>query len=539
MCSKELFCILFCVQFVIMNTYTQSAFRFFANEPFSNFDKADLEAEIREAIRKVQSQIPLRFSLTLGGKEIDTASKLISINPAKPREVIGEHPSADASHVEAAVQQALDAFPAWSSKSAEERIEVLRRAAALLRRRKMLFSAWIVVESGKNWAEADADTAEAIDFLEYYARQAAQLAAATPTVQLPGECDRLVYIPFGVGAILPPWNFPLAILAGMTTAAIVMGNTVVLKPSPLTPTIAALFFELLTECGLPQGVVTMCQGGSEFGDALVSHPQIQFVSFTGSKKVGLHIYSKVGQTLPLQSGLKRAVLELGGKNSIIVEEDADLESAATGVVASAFGFNGQKCSACSRVIVNERVMESFLVLLKQKTEELLQGDPIDNFAVGPVINDVAYRRVMSYIEQSKLRGKVLCGGEALTAPEDGYFIKPTILTGLAPDDPIATEEIFGPVLVVLSSKNFEEALALANGTEYALTGSVYSSSEERLERATREFQVGNLYLNRKCTGAMVGAHPFGGFKMSGTDSKAGGPDYLLHFSQAKSIARKL
>jgi len=511
----------------------------FRNEPFSDFSAPVVAAQMRLAIDEVRAQFPLQFPLLLQNQEVPTESKIISVNPAHPDEIIAEHAAAGAALVPKAIQQAQNAFPGWSAKPPRERIDLLTNAASLLRERKMLFSAWMVLEAGKNWTEADADTAEAIDFLEYYARQAAYLAEVSPDIQLPGEIDRLVYIPFGVGAVLPPWNFPLAILAGMTCSAIVMGNTVVLKPSPYTPTIAAQFIALLTECGLPPGVVTLCQGGADFGDALVSHPLVQFVSFTGSKKVGLQIYSKIGHTIPGQNGLKRAVLELGGKNSIIVAEDADLESAADGMVASAFGFNGQKCSACSRAIVHESVIESFLELLKIRMQSMQQGDPAENFATGPVSSDIAYKRILDYIGQGISRGKLLCGGEAMTPPKAGYFIKPTIFTGLEPDDPVCMEEIFGPVLCVIPYKTLDEALAIANGTEYALTGAIYSTSEETLDRAAREFQVGNLYLNRKCTGAMVGAHPFGGFKMSGTDSKAGGPDYLLHFVQAKSIARKI
>jgi 1-pyrroline-5-carboxylate dehydrogenase len=518
---------------------TNQSLSTFRNEPFSDFSLPHVAAQMRSAINEVRTQLPLQVPLHLRGQELTTESMIVSVNPACPDESIARHTAAVVAQVPMAIQQAQDAFPSWSAKQPRDRIDLLKSAASLLRERKMLFSAWMVLEAGKNWVEADADTAEAIDFLEYYARQAEHLANVSPDIQLPGEVDRLVYIPFGVGAILPPWNFPLAILAGMTCAAIVMGNTVVLKPSPFTPTIAAQFVALLTECGLPPGVVTLCQGGADFGDALVSHPQIQFVSFTGSKKVGLHIYSKVGHTIPGQTGLKRAILELGGKNSIIVAADSDLESAADGVVASAFGFNGQKCSACSRAIVHESVIKPFLELLKTRMQSLQQGDPENNFATGPVSSDVAYKRILDYIDQGRSRGKLLWGGEAMTPPEAGYFIKPTIFTDLKPDDPVCMEEIFGPVLCVIPFKTLDEALAIANGTEYALTGAIYSTSEETLDRAAREFQVGNLYLNRKCTGAMVGAHPFGGFKMSGTDSKAGGPDYLLHFGQAKSIARKI
>jgi 1-pyrroline-5-carboxylate dehydrogenase len=529
----------YCVQYGIMASDTMVESPAFINEPFSDFTDPQTAQQMREAIKSAISTLNRpRYPLILGGKEVDTTAEITSINPAHPGQVIGVHAAADASHVPAAVAAASDALPGWSALAPEERAQFLFRVAEVLRKRKMEFSALMVLEAGKNWEEADADTAEAIDFLEYYAHQALELAKAAP-LQYPGEQNRFVYLPLGVGAVLPPWNFPLAVMAGMTCAAIVMGNTVVLKPSPMAPTIAAHFVELLSECGLPQGVVTLCQGGPEFGDALVGHPEIQFIAFTGSKKVGLHIHAKAAQAQPEQRGIKRTILELGGKDSIIVDADADLESAAMGVVASAFGFNGQKCSACSRVIVDKQVYDTFTGMLTSRTAALSQGDPADNFATGPVASDIAYSRVLKYISDGAKRGTVICGGSAKTAPEDGYFIEPTIIAGLKPEDPLCQEEIFGPVLVVLPAENFDDALRIANDTEYGLTGAVYTRSEQKLAQAAREFHVGNLYFNRKCTGAMVGAHPFGGFKMSGTDSKAGGPDYLHLFSQAKSIARKL
>lgn len=512
----------------------------FVNEPLCDFSETRTQQQIRQAIELVTASLHAgRQPLLLGSQEIPATGEIVSINPARPGQVIGVHASADASHVPAAVAAAARAFADWSREQPCRRAELLLRAADVLRSRKFEFEALLVLEAGKNWVEADADTAEAIDFLEYYARQAIELANAAPSIQFPGECNRLEYLPLGVGAVLPPWNFPLAILAGMTTAAVVTGNTVVLKPSPLTPTIAARFVALLLECGMPEGVVTLCQGGPEFGDALIHHPEVQFIAFTGSKKVGLHIHAEAAVTQPGQRGIKRTILELGGKDGIIVDSEADLDAAAAGVVASAFGFNGQKCSACSRVIVDEKVYTPFLAKLVERTEALTQGDPAANFNTGPVINDAAYERVLSYIRQGLQRGNALIGGRVKTAASDGYYVEPTIFTGLTPDDPICQEEIFGPVLAVLPARDFNDALRIANGTEYGLTGSVYSNSEKKLALAAREFHVGNLYFNRKCTGAMVGAHPFGGFKMSGTDSKAGGPHYLELFSQAKSIARKL
>jgi len=511
----------------------------FANEPFCNFKETAAAAAMQKALTDVSARLGQHYPLKLQERKEGTGAQIVSVNPAAPAQIIGTHETAGAEDADAAVAMAAKAWPQWSACSMEERAGVLVRTAEALRNRKMEFSAWLVLETGKNWAEADADTAEAIDFLEYYARQAVQLATAEPSIQLHGERDELVYLPLGVGAVIPPWNFPLAILAGMTCAAIVTGNTVVLKPSPLAPTIAVCFRDLLLECGMPENVVTLVQGGPEFGDALVQHREIRFIAFTGSKKVGLHIHTRAAQTQPGQRAIKKTILELGGKDAILVEADADLESAAAGVVASAFGFNGQKCSACSRVIVNEAVHDAFVEQLKQKTEKLTQGDPAENYAAGPVINDAAYDRVLGYLKNAAGRATVVTGGKAMTPPEQGYYIQPTILTGLSSQDRVCQEEIFGPVLAVLRSTDFEDALRIANDTEYGLTGAVYTSSKEKMEKAAREFQVGNLYFNRKCTGAMVGAHPFGGFKMSGTDSKAGGPDYLLLFTQAKSIGHKL
>lgn len=511
----------------------------FLNEPFCDFKEPETAAAIQKALVTVTALLGQHYPLGLQRRKGSTEEQIVSVNPAMPSQVIGSHEAASAEDADTAVAMALEAWPQWSACSMQERAEVLLRTSGKLRDRKMEFSAWLVLETGKNWEEADADTAEAIDFLEYYARQAMQLATAEPFIQFPGERNELVYLPLGVGAVIPPWNFPLAIMAGMTCAAIVTGNTVVLKPSPLAPTIAVRFRDLLIECGMPENVVTLMQGGPEFGDALVQHPDIRFIAFTGSKKVGLHIHARAAQTQPGQRAIKRTILELGGKDAIIVEADADLESAAAGVVASAFGFNGQKCSACSRVIVNEAVHDTFVNLLKQNVAKLTQGAPAANYSVGPVINDAAYARVLDYIRDADGRATVVVGGKAQTAPEQGYYIMPTILTGLTSQDRLCQEEIFGPVLAVLRSTDFDDALRIANDTEYGLTGSVYTSSKDKQNKAASEFQVGNLYFNRKCTGAMVGAHPFGGFKMSGTDSKAGGPDYLLLFTQAKSIAHKL
>jgi len=512
----------------------------FSNEPFLDFSASENKRAMEDALAEVKTQLGREYDIVIGGRRLKTRDKIISINPASPAQVVGIHQRAEADLAEEAVQAALAAFPAWSRKSATERASLLFRAADLIRERKFEFCAWLTYEVGKNWGEADADVGETIDFLEFYGREALKLDAATTPIQFPGERNQLRYIPLGVGAVIPPWNFPFAIMAGMTAAAIVCGNTVILKPSVDAPTIAARFMNLLEEAGLPDGVVNFCPGeGPGFGSAIVAHPRTRFIAFTGSKAVGLEIHESAARTQPGQIFIKRTILEMGGKDSILVEEDADLDAAVDGVVASAFGFNGQKCSACSRAIVDASIYDVFCDRLQERVSKLVTGDPVENAYTGPVISEKAYRKILGYIEIGKTEGRLLNGGKTIEKPEGGYYIAPTVIADVSPTARIAQEEIFGPVLAVIKSQNFDEALAIANNTEYGLTGSVYSSSREKLDRARDEFHVGNLYFNRKSTGAMVGAHPFGGFNMSGTDSKAGGPDYLLLFTQAKSIGEKI
>src|SRR5882757_22961 len=512
----------------------------FVNEPFVDFAQPENKRQMQAALADVQGKLGREYDIVIDGKRLKTAGKIFSMNPAHPAEVIGIHQRAGAEHVEEAMQAAQAAFATWKRTSAEGRAALLFRAAALIRERSFEFCAWLTLEVGKNWAEADADVGETIDFLEFYGREALRLHQATTPIQFPGERNELRYIPLGVGAVIPPWNFPFAIMAGMTAASIVCGNTVILKPSVDAPTIAAKFMELLEEVGLPDGVVNLCQGeGAEFGSALVAHPQTRFIAFTGSKAVGLEIHERAAKTQPGQIFIKRTVLEMGGKDSIIVEADCNLDAALDGVVASAFGFNGQKCSACSRAIVAADIYDLFCDRLQERVAQLKTGDPAENIYSGPVISEKAHRKILNYIEIGKKEGTVLNGGHAINTPDNGYYIAPTVIADVAPKARISLEEIFGPVLAIIKSHSFDDALAIANNTEYGLTGAIYTSSREKLDRAREEFHVGNLYFNRKCTGAMVGAHPFGGFNMSGTDSKAGGPDYLLLFTQAKTIAEKL
>jgi 1-pyrroline-5-carboxylate dehydrogenase len=512
----------------------------FVNEPFLDFTHSDVKRAMKEALAQVEAELGREYDMVIGGERIRTADKITSVNPAKPAQVVGVHQSATPQHAEPAMQAAAKAFETWSRTSYQERVDFLLKVSQIISERKLALCAWLTYEVGKNWAEADADVAECIDFLEFYAREALKLSGATTPIQLPGERNQLLYIPLGVGAVISPWNFPFAIMAGMTAAAIVCGNTVVLKPSVDAPTIAAKFFEILEEAGMPDGVVNFCPGeGPGFGSTIVAHPQTRFIAFTGSKKVGLEIHESAARVQKGQRFIKRTILELGGKDAIIVDRDADLNAAVEGVVAAAFGFNGQKCSACSRAIVDQEVYDEFVDLVNDRVSAIQQGPPADNFYAGPVISPVAYKRVLDYIALGKQEARLLLGGEAVETEDKGFYIAPTVFVDAKPDSRICQEEIFGPVLAVIKSQSFEEAIAFANSTEYGLTGAIYSSSADKLNHAREEFMVGNLYLNRKCTGAMVGAHPFGGFNMSGTDSKAGGPDYLLLFTQAKSIAEKV
>ncbi len=512
----------------------------FKNEPFVDFTKEENARKMRAALEKVRGQLGREYDLILGGKRVKTQDKIKSINPAKPSEIVGLHQKAGKDQVEPAMQAALRAFESWSRTSVEERAALLFRVGDLLRERKFEFEAWLVYEVSKNWAEADGDIAETIDFCEFYSREALRLAKTEPPVQLPGERDSLLYIPLGVGAVIPPWNFPSAIMAGMTLASIVSGNTVILKPSSDSPTIAAKFVELLEEAGMPEGVVNFCPGaGASFGDAIVSHPKTRYIAFTGSREVGLHINKSAATQSEGQIWIKRTVLEMGGKDAIIVDADADVDTAVEGVASAAFGFQGQKCSACSRAIIDERIYDKFLEKLKVRVEKITMGDPADNPNMGAVINEGSMKDILNYIEIGKKDGRLITGGARDPKAGEGFFLQPTVIADIQPKSKLEQEEIFGPVLAVIKSKNFEHALEIANDTEFGLTGAVYTNSREKIDRAIREFHVGNLYINRKCTGAMVGAHPFGGFNMSGTDSKSGGPDYLYLFTQGKSVGEKV
>jgi len=512
----------------------------FRNEPFTDFSNKENAQAMRDAIEKVKSELGREYPLVIGGERITTESKLDSINPANRTQVVGRFQKATKELANRAVEAAYEAFKQWKHVGAEDRAELLFRVAAILRKRKHEMSAWMIHEVGKTWPEADGDTAEAIDFCEFYGREMLRYASPPPLTKIQGEENLLEYIPLGVGAVIPPWNFPLAIMAGMTLASVVTGNTVVMKPSSDAPTIAYKFFEILEEAGLPLGVVNFMTGsGAEVGDVVVDHPKTRYVAFTGSKEIGLRINERAAKVHEGQLWIKRVVAEMGGKDAIIVADDANLDDAASGVVQAAFGFQGQKCSACSRVIIDAKVYEPMLEKIAEQTEKIKVGDPTSSATtMSAVINEKAFRTINEYIEKGKAEGgRVLAGGGS--DGEQGFFIEPTVIADVKPGATIEQEEIFGPVLAVIKAKDFDDALNIANDTQFGLTGALYSANEDRLERARREFHVGNLYLNRKCTGALVGVHPFGGFNMSGTDSKAGGHDYLLLFMQAKSIATRI
>lgn len=511
----------------------------FANEMLTDFSRTEHRDKMRRACELVSGQFGRNYDLIIGGHRIGTKDRIRSEDPSDVSQTVGYAAKANTQHAEEAMNAAWDAFATWRLVPPEARARYLFKAAAIMRRRKFEMSAWMCYEAGKTWAEADADTAEAIDFLEFYAREMIRLGGTQPLTRIHGEDNELTYIPLGVGVIIPPWNFPLAILTGMTSAAIVAGNTVVVKPASTTPVIAAKLFEILEEAGLPPGVANYLPGsGGEIGDFLVAHPRTRFINFTGSRDVGVRISRMAAEVQPGQKWLKRVVAEMGGKDAIVIDAGVDVEEASLAVVTSAFGFGGQKCSACSRAIVHESLYDA----VSRRVVELARALRVDrayleHVHLGPVVDKKAYEKILEYIEIGKQEGQLLCGGEK--AEGNGYFIQPTVFGEVSPEARISQEEIFGPVLALTRAKDFEQAIAFANGTDYGLTGAVFSRNREHLDFARREYHVGNLYFNRKCTGALVGAHPFGGFNMSGTDSKAGGRDYLLLFTQAKVVAEKL
>ena len=512
----------------------------YKSEPLTDFTVEENRQAYLEALKKVESELGKEYPLIIGGERVETEQKIISYNPSNTSEVVGTVSKANQELAEKAMQIADSTFNAWKKVNPVVRAEILFKAAAIARRRKFELCAWLTKEAGKPWAQADGDIAEGIDFLEYYGRQMLELAKGKPLAQNQNQINKYTYVPLGVGVVISPWNFPFAIMLGTTVAAVVTGNTVLLKPASTTPVIAYKFMEIMEEAGLPAGVVNYIPGsGAEVGDYLVDHPRTRFISFTGSRDVGLRINERASVLNDGQIWIKRVIAEMGGKDTIVVDDSADLELAAQSIVTSAFGFSGQKCSACSRaVVVGDEAYQTVLNRVVELTNELVVGNPTneDTF-VGPVNDMGAFKKITEYIEIGKGEGRLVAGGTA--DDSTGYFINPTIFADVDPQARIMQEEIFGPVLALTKAKDFDEAIDIANNTVYGLTGAVLSKNRFHLEKAREDFHVGNLYFNRGCTAATVGYQPFGGFNMSGTDSKAGGPDYLTLHMQAKSVSEAL
>lgn len=511
----------------------------YKHEPFTDFTVEENKQLMLDALKKVEADLGKDYPLIINGERIMTEDKIVSVNPSNKKEVIGYVSKANKELAEKAMKVADERFQNyWRTSDPKFRADILFRAAAIIRRRKHEFNAHLAKEAGKPWKEADGETAEAIDFLEFYGRQMLKLKDGMPINSRPIEHNRFDYIPLGVGLVISPWNFSFAIMAGTAVAAMVTGNTVLLKPASVTPVVAYKFMEVLEEAGLPAGVVNFIPGpGSEVGDYLVNHPRTRFISFTGSREVGLNIFENAAKIQTGQIWLKRTILEMGGKDTIVVDKEADLELAAESIVHSAFGFSGQKCSACSRAVIHEAVYDQVKNRVVELTKELTVGDPTENKYMGPVIDQGSYDKIMKYIEIGKEEGNVLVGGTG--DDSKGWFVNPTVIADVAPKARVMQEEIFGPVVALSKAKDFDEAIEIANNTEYGLTGAVITNNREHLEQARRDFHVGNLYFNRGCTAAIVGYQPFGGFNMSGTDSKAGGPDYLVQHMQGKTTSEML
>ncbi|MBI5157236.1 MAG: L-glutamate gamma-semialdehyde dehydrogenase [Acidimicrobiia bacterium] len=507
-------------------------------EAYSDFTDPAKKAAYELALAGVRSRFGAAYGLVIDGEWLETGSSIASVNPARPAEVVGTVAAGGVAEAERALQAAWAAFPSWSSRPVEDRARIGVKLAAIMRRNKYELAAIETFEAGKNWLEAEADVAEAIDFVEYYARQAVRLAAPLDIVSVPGEENESHLIPMGAGVVIPPWNFPGAILIGMAMGPVLAGNTIVIKPASNTPVIGVRFMEMVAEAGMPAGVINYVPGsGGAIGDHLVDHPLTRFVNFTGSKEIGLRIAERSAKVAPGQKWLKRAFLEMGGKDAMIVDETADLKAAAADAVRSAFGFQGQKCSAASRLILVSDIYDDVLDRVVAGASSLRIGPPEENFPVGPVISAAQHRSVLAEIDKGRHEGRLVLGGSAVDL-DGGWYLEPTIFADVDPGARLAQHEIFGPVLSVIRARDFDDALDIANGTEFGLTGGLYSRDRGRIERARREFHVGNLYINRKITGALVGVQPFGGFNMSGTNSKAGGPDYLRLFMEMKSVAER-
>lgn len=507
----------------------------FRNEPPTDFSKADNRKRMRDALYTVRKGFGRRYPLYIGKREVWKEREIISLNPANPQETIGKVSSATMEDVERAIVSARKTWEAWRKTTPDVRADYLFMAAEGMRKKRFELSSLEVYEVGKGWKEADADVVEAIDHLEYYGREMLRLSTPRSLGDYPGEVNEYLYEPRGIGVAISPWNFPLAIPVGLVSAGIVTGNCVILKPSSLSPVTGWRLIEIFRDVGLPPGVLQFLPGpGKEVGEYLVSHPGIDFIAFTGSKDVGLRIVELAGKTHPGQRNVKRVIGEFGGKNAIIVDETADVDEAVKGVLESSLGYQGQKCSACSRVIVVGEVFDEFCERLKGAMEGIRIGEPKEPGSfMGPVVDEGALKKIKGYIDMGKGVGKVILLREV---KGDGYFIGPVIFGDIDPNSPLAQEEIFGPVVVVMRARDIDEAIEIANNSIYALTGGVFSRSPSNIRKVREGMRVGNLYINRRITGALVGRQPFGGFGMSGVGSKAGGPDYLLQFMHPRSIS---
>ena len=515
----------------------QDLFEPYRNEPYRLYTAKDEVEAYRQALRQVEGELGQDYGLTIGGQKVATGNFLESFNPSQTDMVVGRSAKAEAKHIEQAMDAAWRAYAEWSQLPMAHRARCLVKLAAVMRRRKLELAAWMTFEAAKAYAEAEADVAEAIDFCEYYAREALKLEGPLPTYDYPGEENTSFLIPIGVGVVIPPWNFPLAILAGMTVGPVVVGNTVIVKPAPDTPIIAQKFMECVEAAGFPPGVINLLTGDDAvLGDALVDHTRTRFINFTGSLATGMRIHERAAKVQPGQKWLKKVYAEMGGKDALIVDETFNLDEAAGIATASGYGFQGQKCSAMSRLIVVEDVYDDLLERFVEKVKGLKLGPAVDNPDLSAVINQKAVDKILHYIELGKVEAKLLAGGER--GPSKGHFIEPTVFADVPQSATIACEEIFGPVVAVSKARSFEQALEMANATVYGLTGGVLSRSRDRREKARREFMVGNLYLGRKITGALVGVQPFGGYKLSGSNAKAGGPDYLRLFMEMKTVTER-
>ncbi|MEX2402510.1 MAG: L-glutamate gamma-semialdehyde dehydrogenase [Balneolales bacterium] len=509
-------------------------------EEYLDYDDPSVLKAQQIALDDVRSRFGKTYPLIINGQEAEGEKGTFdSVNPSNTNETVASFQLASHIQAEAALESAWKAYGTWQFVPAEERANILFRAAEIAQRRRLELNAWQISESGHNYREADAQIAEGIDFLNYYAHEALRYDKGMDVLDARGEKNKTIYIPIGAGVSISPWNFPFAIAAGMAAGPIAAGNTIVAKPSPDTPMMCWLVHEIFTEAGLPDGVFNFITGDNEeIGDALTGSPRTRFINFTGSLAVGQHISQVAAEPQNGQNFVKRVVVEMGGKNAMVIDSDADLDAASTAIVQAAYGYQGQKCSACSRAIIVDDVYDEVLEKVLEKARKLQIGNAKDNMIVGPVINQKAVDKIMSYIELGKGEGQLILGGKKADTADPGHYIEPTIFSDVDPDARIAQEEIFGPVVTFIRAKDTDDAINIANNTRFGLTGGYFSSDSAKIDRALREFHVGNLYINRKNTGALVGAQPFGGFNLSGTDSKAGGRDYLLCFLQAKSLTEK-